>query len=111
MSNNIDSTRQVLNLLGLARRARQVTAGEGLVLKAIRANQAKVVFVASDAGNSTIKQFTNKCAYYHVPLIKLYTKNQLSQAIGQSRTVIAIEQAGFAKRMLQLLDDSSDNLK
>ena len=50
------SEQQILNLLGLARRARQITAGEGLVLKSIRNHQAKLVFLATDAGHSTVKQ-------------------------------------------------------
>ena len=79
------SKQQLLNMLGLARRAGQITAGEGLVLKSIRAHQARVVFLACDAGKSTVKQFINKCQYYQIPLITMFTKAELSQAIGQNK--------------------------
>ncbi|MFR0601667.1 YlxQ-related RNA-binding protein [Limosilactobacillus mucosae] len=102
------SKQQLLNMLGLARRAGQITTGEGLVLKSIRAHQARVVFMACDAGHSTVKQFINKCQYYQIPLITMFTKAELSRAIGQKRTVIAVEQAGFAKRIIELANDAEE---
>ena len=105
------SEQEILYLLGLARRARQITAGEGLVLKSIRNHQAKLVFLAADAGHSTVKQFINKCNYYEIPLICRFNKAELSQAIGQARTVVAVEQAGFAKRMIELSNDAEETTK
>lgn len=94
---------QVLSLLGLARRARQLVSGEAIVLKNIQTNQAKFVFLAKDAGKATSKKFTDKCHTYHVPCSQEFTKSQLSQATGQSRTVIAVVQPGFARKFEELL--------
>ena len=74
---------QVLSLLGLARRARQLVSGEAIVLKNIQTNQAKFVFLAKDAGKATSKKFTDKCHTYHVPCSQEFTKSQLNQAKGQ----------------------------
>ncbi|WP_314737630.1 ribosomal L7Ae/L30e/S12e/Gadd45 family protein [Limosilactobacillus urinaemulieris] len=93
----------VLNLLGLARRAKQIQSGEGGVLKLIQTGKAQFVFLAQDAGSATLKKFTDKCTFYKVPLCTLFTKEQLSQAIGQSRTVICVTQSGFARKFEELL--------
>ncbi|WP_220476642.1 L7Ae/L30e/S12e/Gadd45 family ribosomal protein [Limosilactobacillus fastidiosus] len=93
----------ILNLLGLARRAKQIQSGEGSVLKSIQTGKAQFVFLAKDAGSATIKKFTDKCTFYQVPLCELFTKQQLSQAIGQSRTVICVTQSGFARKFEELL--------
>lgn len=93
---------KILNLLGMARRARQLTGGEGIVLKNIQTQKAKFVFLASDAGRASTKKFTDKCSFYHVPLNQQFTKGQLSQATGQARTVFGVMQSGFARKFEEL---------
>lgn len=100
-SNKTDQ--KVLGLLGLARRARQLVSGEAIVLKNIQTKQAKFVFLAQDAGPATKKKFTDKCRSYGVPCSQAFTKSQLSQATGQSRTVIGVVQPGFARKFEELL--------
>ena len=101
MANNQDQ--QVLNLLGLARAARQLVSGEAIVLKNIQTKKAKFVFLASDAGQATTKKFTDKCNSYGIPCSRAFTKSQLSQATGQSRTIIGVVQPGFASKFEELL--------
>ncbi|WP_368297602.1 YlxQ-related RNA-binding protein [Lacticaseibacillus rhamnosus] len=93
----------VLNLLGLARRASRLTTGDQLVLSAIRSGEAKLFFVASDASANTRKKFSDKSSYYQVPLVTMFSKMDLSQAIGSDRAMIAVTDAGFAKKMQELL--------
>ncbi|MDO4903826.1 MAG: ribosomal L7Ae/L30e/S12e/Gadd45 family protein [Limosilactobacillus sp.] len=100
MTNN---EQQVLNLLGIARAARQLVSGEDTVLKNIQTQKAKFVFLAKDAGQATAKKFTDKCNFYGIPCSQEFTKIQLSQATGQSRTIIGVVQPGFAKKFEQLL--------
>ena len=93
----------VLNLLGLARRASRLTTGDQFVLSAILTGEAKLVFVASDASANTRKKFSDKSSYYQVPLVTMFSKMDLSQAIGSDRAMIAVTDAGFAKKMQELL--------
>ncbi|MDT8950131.1 YlxQ-related RNA-binding protein [Lacticaseibacillus paracasei] len=93
----------VLNLLGLARRASRLVTGDNLVLGAIRSREAKLVYVANDASANTRKKFSDKSSYYEVPLVTEFSKMELSQAIGSDRSIIAVVDAGFAKKMQQLL--------
>lgn len=101
MANN--NYQQVLGLLGIARRARQLVSGEAIVLKNIQTNQAKFVFLAKDAGQASKKKFADKCGTYRIPCSQAFSKSQLSQATGQSRTVIAVIQPGFARKFEELL--------
>lgn len=93
----------VLSLLGLARRAGQLTSGEGIVLKNIQTGKAKFVFLASDAGATSAKKFTDKCSFYHIPFCQQFTRRQLSQATGQARTVFGVMQSGFARKFEDLM--------
>ncbi|KRL50044.1 hypothetical protein FD37_GL002172 [Levilactobacillus spicheri DSM 15429] len=79
--------------------------GESFVLGAIRDGSAKLVLLASDTGASSQKQFRDKAASYGVPLNEAFTKDQLSTAIGSARTVIAITDPGFVRKLQQLLAD------
>ncbi|WP_461224282.1 L7Ae/L30e/S12e/Gadd45 family ribosomal protein [Lacticaseibacillus suihuaensis] len=94
---------QALNLLGLAKRADRLVTGESFVLGAIRDQSAKLVLVASDASANTHKKFTDKSSFYEIPLVDSLTTGQLSHAIGAKRSLIAVCDTGFAKKLLKLL--------
>ncbi|PWG00734.1 L7Ae/L30e/S12e/Gadd45 family ribosomal protein [Levilactobacillus bambusae] len=90
-------------LLGLVRRAGQLTTGEQFTLASIRDRSAKLVILANDASDNTLKQFRDKTASYQISLDETFTKADLSAAIGMKRTVVAIKDAGFADKLKALL--------
>ncbi|MDR2832725.1 MAG: YlxQ-related RNA-binding protein [Streptococcaceae bacterium] len=94
---------KILNLLGLAQRARKLITGEELVIKEIQKQKAKLVFIASDLGPSTMKKVTDKAKTYNVSYNDQFSHIELSSAIGQSRKVIAVMDAGFAKKLKELI--------
>ncbi|EFI83799.1 Ribosomal protein L30E [Listeria grayi] len=97
-------TKKFLSLLGLANRARKLTTGEELTLKAIRNEQAKLVIISEDISEKTEKTIQNKCKYYNVTLLKVGTREELGGAIGkESRAIIAVLDKGFAKQLVALL--------
>ena len=103
--NPLSNDQKILNLLGLATRARAVVFGEDQILKAIRSKEAKLVLLALDIGINTKKSLTDKSAHYGVPCVTFVEEALLSQAVGKSRRVaVAITDQGFAKKMLSLLD-------
>ncbi len=102
MENKIKQ-KKALNLLGLARKAGKLTTGQDLVLATIRSGKAKVVLMANDCGQSTQKKFTDKCKSYDVALTTEFTKQELSAAIGVKRSLIAVTDPGFGKKIRQLL--------
>lgn len=99
----INNEQKILNLLGITRRAGQLQSGEEIVLNKIQTQKAKFVFLASDAGKASSKKISDKCKFYKVPFSTLFTKSQLSQATGQSRTVFCVMQSGFARKFEELL--------
>lgn len=84
------------NLLGLAQRAGKLISGEELTIKAIQRKEAKLVLVATDASDNTKEKIQNKCHFYSVPLTADFTADEISQAIGKSRSICAFTDKGFA---------------
>ena len=99
--------KKILNLFGLAFRSSNVYLGEEMVVENI--TKAKICFLASDAGPNTTKKITNKCAYYNVPLYTIFTRSEISSAIGKDRVVIAIKDAGFKNKMEQIMKEGELN--
>lgn len=99
------SANQWMSLLGLANRARKITSGEELTVKDIRNGKAKLVLLSADASANTAKKITDKCKSYHVPYRIVENREMLGRAIGkEARVVVAVLEAGFAKKLLTLLD-------
>lgn len=99
----MENRQKVLQSLGLARRAKKLTTGIDLVIDQVRLGKAYLVFCANDAGQSTKKKITDKCNSYNVTCSLEFTRDELSAAIGSKRSIIAVTDAGFAKKFMQLL--------
>ncbi|MBU8768621.1 YlxQ family RNA-binding protein [Cytobacillus oceanisediminis] len=99
------NTNQWMSLLGLANRARKITSGEELAVKEIRNGKAKLVLLSADASANTAKKVTDKCKSFGVPYKLIQNREMLGKAIGkEARVVVAVLDAGFAKKLLTLLD-------
>lgn len=98
--NNLE---RLSNLLGLSQRAGKLISGEELVVKAIQHQQAKLVFLANDAGPNVTKKVTDKSNYYKVEVSTVFSALELSVALGKPRKVVAIADAGFSKKMRTLM--------
>lgn len=98
---------KVFSMIGLATRAGQTVAGEFSVEKAVKDNKARLVIVSEEASANTKKLFTNKCAYYKVPIFIYGSKADLGRATGnQERASIAVLESGFAKSISSMLTDN-----
>ena len=95
---------KILNLLGLATRARKIILGEEFVLKAMR-NTNLIVFLASDAGSNITKKIINKAHTFNCTIIDIFTTDELSKAIGkENRKVMIIDDRGFNKKIQEYLN-------
>lgn len=89
---------KVLNYLGIARRAGFIVMGTDAVLDNLRFGKIKMIFVASDSSQATIEKVEKKGIYYHIPVIKKYSTDELSQALGtQNSKVIGLKDQGIKK--------------
>lgn len=95
---------KVLQLLGLAQRASRVTSGEEFVVEAIRKGQTKLVFLADDAASNLMKKITDKSKNYQVEVVTAFSTLELSAAVGKTRKVVAITDAGFTKKMRSIME-------
>ncbi len=80
----------LLNRLGLARKAGYLELGEDAVNGAARARHARLLIVASDAGDHTVRRAKNFAATAVCPLIVVdSTKAELGYAVGRATCAIA----------------------
>ena len=97
---------RIYSFLGLARKANKLVSGDETCERAIKAGKVSLVIVAEDASPNTKKKFTDACRYYNINIRIFGKKELLGKFIGKDlRSVIAIQELGFSKRILQLIDD------
>lgn len=97
---------QILNLLGLAVRARMLISGEEMVVKEVQKNRAKLVIISSDASENAMKKIQDKCNSYNVELHVFGDRSDLGHATGkEARVALAITDDGFAKKLSALLNE------
>lgn len=100
----MNNLKHLSQIIGLAQRAGKVITGEELVVNAIQKGNVQLVFLANDASQNLIKKITDKSHYYKIEVSTVFSTLELSNAIGKSRKVIAIADAGFSKKMRTLMD-------
>lgn len=114
-SNNMDSEKKsalpkqdnLLSVIGLCSRARQLTVGSSMVCDAVADGSALLVIEASDASQNTHKRLCDKCSYYKVRLVQIKeTCETLARAIGKSGAVAAV--AVKEKNLLSAVEKQLD---
>ena len=101
---------KVLNLLGLAKRARKIVVGSDSVEKALQSGEATMVFVGKDSSDNTKDKFNKKCFYYNVPLDLSFDSVEIGQAIGKpSVKTMALCDQGFKESIVKLIKDGDLN--
>lgn len=99
---------KILQLLGLATRARMTTTGEEMAVNEVRNGKAKLIILSEDASDNTSKKLHDKCKSYDVEIRVFGTRFELGHAIGkEERVVIAITDSGFAKKLISLFDEKN----
>lgn len=96
---------KVLNYLGLAQKANKIVSGAEAVLDAISNQKVYLVFVANDASSGTFDKISNKCHFYHIPLMNKFTTEELSQAIGkEGRRLVGVTDHDFIDVMMKEIE-------
>jgi ribosomal protein L7Ae-like RNA K-turn-binding protein len=97
------SERQLLNMLGLAKRAGALVTGHDACMAQVRSGKAALALVARDTGANAMKKYHDKCKYYNVPLLEVLDKMSLGHAVGKSHSaIVVITDPGFAAHIRQL---------
>lgn len=91
-------------MLGLAARARRISAGEGAVLDSIRSGKARLVVLSQDASENTRKRFENSCEHYNTMLVFAEEREALGKSIGREfAVVVSVNDDGFAKSLMKFI--------
>lgn len=100
---------KAFSMIGLATRAGKLVSGEFSTEKAVKTGTAFLVIVAEDASDNTKKLFSDKTAYYNVPLRLYGTKEELGSAMGKEfRASIAVTDSGFATQIIKHIDSAGE---
>ena len=87
---------KMIQLLGLAQRARKTILGEGMIIEKMKHTTNSFVFLASDAGSNITKKIQDKSNTYQHILVTDFTSKEISKAIGkENRKVVLIIDKGF----------------
>lgn len=89
-----------LNLLGLALRASQLIHGDENVEKALKRRKVYCIVMASDVSEATNARYERLSQEYQVPIRTHFTREQISHAIGKTRSLCAFTNQGFSQRFL-----------
>ncbi len=94
-----------LHLLGLARKAGRIEVGEEPVGAICRARKAKLLVIAADAAENTVRRAEHFAQAGNVQCIRTpFTKEQIGGAVGRgSCAMAALTDAGLAASLLKKL--------
>jgi len=94
---------KLLHLLGIARRAGRLSLGNDAAIEAMRKGQTKLLLLASDLSPRTAGGVRSAADEVEVTLVEAKaTMDEISMALGKRTGVIAVNDAGFAKKLLAM---------
>ena len=97
---------KVLHLLGIARRAGRLTLGNDAVIEALRKGHTHLILFASDLSPRTSGGVGFAAKEEGVASVKINaTMDEISMALGKRTGVVAVNDQGFAKKLLALCAD------
>lgn len=100
---------KVYSLLGLAKKAGQLFAGDETCERIIKSGKAVLVIVANDASENTKDKFKSMCNYHSVSYREYGKKLELGKYTGKDiRAVVSIKSNDFKNGLLKLIDNSTN---
>lgn len=98
---------RLLGMMGLAVKAGKLAAGTEVVTEKIKSGKGvKLVLIASDVSQNTLKKIVNCCEYYRTEYLQLqYTQDEISDAVGKSylTSSVAILDRNFSEAIKKLV--------
>ncbi len=94
-----------MGLIGLATRARKIVFGTDACLEQITKKGIKLVLVATNASERTVRNIQSKCLENNIPFYNILTIEELSKCIGNNnKAVIGIKDNNIAKEIIKKID-------
>lgn len=96
---------KILNLLGLAQRARKVISGEDFVLSELAKSPQNLIFLASDSGANITGKIEKKANSFPITMVTEFTTEELSKAVGkENRKLLLVTDKGFIDKFIEYLN-------
>lgn len=104
----MDNKQRALNYLGLARRGGNLAIGEEPVAIACRSSRARLLVLASDAAEHTVRRARSFTQNGKPPVVRsTFTKEELGNALGcNACAMTALTDVALALAFVQALDES-----
>ena len=94
----------LLNFLGIARRAGKIKLGADPVIDSIKSKKAKLIVFSSDISDKTRKNIKFTADTYAVECITVNrTKEEINFALGKYSAVISVEDSGFSNKIKDMI--------
>ncbi len=91
---------KALNLLGFAAKAGKIGYGSESVKLGIKKNKVKLVLIAKDISEGSLKKIKFVCKNYDVRCIECFNREELSSAVGKNnKVVLGILDSSFADKI------------
>lgn len=101
---------KALGLIGLARRAGKLTAGQEACAEAAKEKQACLLLAAADVSERTYRNLARAAQQAEIPVLRLaFGMEEVSRACGRKKTgVLAVTDQGFASALLRELEEKEE---
>lgn len=110
LNNKTNVKEKIIQMIGLATRARKTIFGTDAVTMAMAKGKVKMVFISTDSSDNTKNKFLNKCEYYKAKLVIKLTCDDLRKATGKDNLmVVGITDPGFTNNLNNLLKEDVKN--
>ena len=101
---------KILSFLGLCRRAGKLIVGAEPSIESINKHKAKLIIFAKDFSKNSSKPVLSAIHEHNIKALTLNRrKDELSYAIGKLCGVVAVEDEGFAKKLIVLIENDTEN--
>ena len=92
-----------INTIRICIKAKKISIGETMLYD-IRSNKAKVVVIATDAGEASKKKVKDKCKSFEVKCIEMLTKQDLAILFNKDISGFAITDENLANKFIENLN-------
>lgn len=91
---------KIYGLLGICAKSGNIVSGMDIVIETLEKKKAKLVIVAEDCSEKTIKNIKFECDKNKIPIYIFGTIEKISKSIGKNnRGVLAIKNENLAKEI------------
>ena len=101
----MQNRQKTINLLGLAQRAGKLITGTETVIAKLNKGKITAVIMACDVQDNTAEKVDRAARKVNVPIINLFSADELSKAISKKRKVLGLTDVGFTKALIKKINE------